>query len=301
MSKPENIVITEKPNLRRPYMVCGINGWVDGGEASTGTVEYLVDKLTATPFAEIPIDHFHVFQIPGQGSSRPHVKIEDGVIREHDLPGNQFSYWVNPNADHDLILFLGTEPNLHWQEFAETILYVARQFHVSRIYLLGGVLDKTPHTREPNVSCSCSTARLKEEMRKYAVQFSNYEGPARFGNTLLYLCRQRRIPMLSLTTRATYYPEFSIVISRNPKSIRALMTRLDSILQLGLDMSDLDAEAEEFEDRLGRMGSRNTEFRSYLENLESDYQEVRFQAPLEMSPGEAVRIAEELLRGNAEK
>ena len=33
MDQPEDVTFTEKPRLRRPAMVCGISGWVDGGEA----------------------------------------------------------------------------------------------------------------------------------------------------------------------------------------------------------------------------------------------------------------------------
>ena len=281
-------------------MVCGIGGWVDGGEAATGTVEYLEHKLSAKQFAEIPIDRFHVFQVPGQIASRPHIKIEDGVVREQSFPGNQFYYWVNPSADGDLILFLGTEPNLRWTEFADAILHVVREFNVCRIYLLGGVLDKTPHTREPNVSCACSSPELKDGMLRYGVSFTSYEGPGRFGTTLLYICHQRGIEMVSLTARATYYPEYNIVISHNPKTIRAMARRLDGMLRLGLDMSDLDQEVAAFEERLGSMVGRSAEFRSYLEKLEKDYVELKYQEPLELSADEAVRIAEDLLRGKTE-
>ena len=36
-------------------MVCGISGWVDGGEVATGSVRYLIGKLEARTFAEMPI------------------------------------------------------------------------------------------------------------------------------------------------------------------------------------------------------------------------------------------------------
>ena len=297
MDERENVVFTEKPSLRRPGMVCGISGWVDGGRAATGTVEYLVGKVSATEFARIPIDRFHVYQVPGEVTSRPHIKIEDGVVKEHSFPTNQCYYWINPSSDSDLILFLGTEPNLHWEEYAEAVLHVVREFNVSRLYLLGGVLDKTPHTREPNVSCACSSADLKGEMLKYGVRFTSYEGPGRFGTTLLYICQQQGIEMVSLTSRATYYPEFSIVISHNPKTIRAMARRLNGMLQLGLDMSDLDAEVSEFEGRLGAMARRSAEFQTYLDKLEKDYVELRYEEPLELSGDEAVRIAEDLLKG----
>ena len=109
-------------------MVCGIGGWVDGGESATGSIRYLLRKLEAKRFALIPIDKFHLFQVPGQLSLRPHVRIEDGILKEHRFPQNQFFYSVNPNTDKDLTLLLGTEPNLNWEEYADAILGVAGEF-----------------------------------------------------------------------------------------------------------------------------------------------------------------------------
>ena len=300
MDKRGNLIITEKPKLRHPYMVCGISGWLDGGESATGSIKYLVRKLGAKTFAKIPLDKFHVFQVPGQLSLRPHIKIKEGVLKEHRFPKNQFFYWVNPNADNDLILFQGTEPNLNWEEYAEAMLSIAEEFAVTRIYLLGGVLDKTPHTKEPGVSCVCSSEQLKEEMQKYNVQFGNYEGPGRFGTMLLYICQKKRIEMISITARATYYPEFNIIVQRNPKAIRTVIRRLNSLLRLNLESSDLDREVEEFEAKIGFMVSHNPEFQTYVEELEKDFIEVKYEEPLDISGDEAVRIAEEFLKRKKE-
>lgn len=300
MDRQGNVVSTRKPRLRAPYMVCGVSGWVDGGEVATGSVEYLVRKLGLRKFAEIPIDKFHVFQVPGQLSLRPHIRIEDGILKEHRFPQNQFFSWVNPNADNDLILFLGTEPNLNWEEYSGDILSMAEEYRVVRIYVLGGVLDKTPHTREPGVSCTCSSPQLKEEMRKYSVQFGSYEGPGSYSTTLLYLCQKKQIPFVSIMARATYYPEFNIVIPRNPKTIRAVVKRLNVLLKLGLEMSDLDKEAEEFEAKISFMASHNNDFRAYIEELEKDFVEVKYEEPLDISADEAVRLAEEFLKREKE-
>jgi len=300
MDRPDNLIFKEKPKLRHPDMVCGISGWVDGGESATGTAEYLIRKSGARRFAEIPIDRFHIFQVPGQLSLRPEIKIKDGLLKEHHFPSNQFFYWVNHNADNDLILFLGTEPNLRWEEYARAILAVCEEFTVNRIYLLGGVLDKTPHNKEPNVSCACSSRELKEEMQKYGVSYTSYEGPGRFGTTLLHICQKEGMQMVSLTARATYYPEFNIIISRNPKAIRAIIRRLNGMLRLNLDLSELDEEAEDFEGKLNFVASQNAEFKAYVEELEKEYIEVKYEEPLGISADEAVQIAEELLKRKEE-
>lgn len=301
MEKQGNFTGTEKPVLRHPCLVVGIGGWVDGGDAATGSLRYLVRKLKAKKLAEIPIDRFHIYQVPGQLSLRPEIKIEDGLLKEHRYPANEFFYYVNPGADHDLILFLGTEPNLNWKEYAGAILSVYEEFGADRIYLLGGVLDKTPHTREPGVSCACSSELLRDEMLKYGMVPSDYQGPGRFGTTLLYICQKKGVPLASLTARATYYPEFNIIIPHNPKSIRAVVARLNSLLQLNLDLADLDRESEEFEAKISFMASQNAEFQAYVEQLEKDYVEIKYEEPLDLSEKEAVQLAEEFLKEKREE
>ena len=106
--------------------------------------------------------------------------------------------------------------------------------------------------------------------------------------------------MVSITSRATYYPEFNIVIPHNPKTIRAIMRRLNHLLRLNLDMSDLDEEADEFETKLNFMASQDSKFQAYVEELEKDFTELEYEEPLEMSPDEAVRLAEEFLKGKRE-
>jgi len=301
MAKQTNLRLLEKPELRQPCLICGINGWVDGGEAATGTTRYLIKKLRAKKFAEMPVDRYHVFQVPGQLSLRPQIKIENGLLKEHVMPRNEFFYWVNPYSDHDLIFYLGTEPNTNWEEYAANILNLAEDYGVSRIYVLGGVLDKTPHTREAGVFCTSSSKELRQEMMKYAMQSSNYEGPGSFGTTLLHLSQKRKIPLVSITARATYYPEFNVVIPRNPKSIKAIVLRLNSLLHLNLDFSDLEHEADELEVKLNFMASHNREFQAYIEELEKEYVEVKYETPLDITANEAVQLAEEFLKKSREE
>ncbi len=296
MPTKENLVISEKPRLRQPNMVCGISGWVDGGDVSTGSVDYLKRQLKAKKFAEIPAARFHIYQVPGQITLRPYVKMGDGLVKDHRFPKNEFFYWTNPSETNDLILFKGTEPNLCWEEYIESILKLASEFSVNRICVLGGVLDETPHTREPNVSCGCTSAQLKEELEKYKVHFSNYEGPSSFGSTFLYICRQQKQDAISMTARATYYPEFNIVIPHNPKAIRVVLRRLNHMMRLNLDFSALNKEVGEFEGKLEFMRSQSPRFHAHVEELEKNYVELNYEEPLELSPDEAVRLAEEFLK-----
>lgn len=290
------LTILEKPKLRKPSMVCGIGGWVDGGKAATGTVEYQIRTLGASKFAEMDIQRFHVFQLPGETATRPHIKIEDGLLKEHTMPSNEFFYWINTASDQDLVLFLGSEPSLNWWEYAETLLDFATELGVKRIYMPGGVLDKVPHTREPLVSCHVSDPKLKPEMDAYSVQYSGYEGPGSFGTTLTHFCQGRGMELVALTARSTYYPEFNIILAENAKAIRAILRRLRRLLGINLDLSQIDRASRDLESKLNFMTSQNHRLRSYVAELEKNYVELVYEEPLDITGNEAVEIAQELLR-----
>lgn len=297
MQERDGLVVFQTPELRNPLLVCGISGWVDAGEVSTGSLRYLIKRLKATRFAEMPLSRYHIYQMPGQTTQRPFIKIEDGVLKHHQLPSNGFYYWQNPESNTDLILFLGSEPNISWDKYAENLIYIAESFQVNRVYMLGGVLDKIPHTKEPPVTCYAVEPSLKSEMAKYAVQFTNYEGPGSFTSSFMYLANERGLKVISLSARVTYYPEFNILIPTNPKAQLALIRRLYYLLGFKLNLSDLESLSHELENKLDFMASQNVQLFAYIKRLESDFQEVKFKEPLEISATEAVEIAEELLRG----
>jgi predicted ATP-grasp superfamily ATP-dependent carboligase len=138
-------------------------------------------------------------------------------------------------------------------------------------------------------------------MMKYAMQSSNYEGPGSFSITMLHLSQKRKMPMVSIIARSTYYPEFNVVIPRNPKAIKAVVLRLDSLLHLNLDISDLDQEGDELEVKLNFMASHNREFQTYIEELEKEYTKVKYEAPLDITGNEAVQLAEDFLKETREE
>ena len=82
--------IYKKPNFDTPRLLLGFSGWMDGGEVSTGTVKYLIDKLGAQRFAEIEPKGFYINSFPGSmeitALFRPHTKIKDGLIESYEIP-----------------------------------------------------------------------------------------------------------------------------------------------------------------------------------------------------------------------
>ncbi|MHC4718751.1 MAG: PAC2 family protein [Planctomycetota bacterium] len=84
------------PEMNRPRMVLGLDGWMDGGDVSTGTIETLIAKLDAEVLAEMDADDCYILSFPGSmeisSLFRPHVDIEDGLITAYRGPTNTFFY-----------------------------------------------------------------------------------------------------------------------------------------------------------------------------------------------------------------
>ncbi|MBN1191196.1 MAG: PAC2 family protein [Dehalococcoidales bacterium] len=301
MSDEPRLIITKKPTLRNPSIVCGLSGWINSGNVATGGINYFIKQLKAEKFAELPASRYHIYQISDSHSLTPFFKMQEGLIVETQFPRNEFYYAENPVSDHDLILFLGTEPNLNWEEYADTVVSLASDLGASRLFSFGGLLAKIPYTREPVMTCTCSGTRVKNDMDQYNVMYSNREGPATFNQMLVHACKKKGLDGATFTVRVPYYPEFNIAVGYSSKSIRAILVRLNHILHLDINFDELDNEINELHSKLDSIRQQNPKFNTYIEELEKEYVEMTYEETLEISPSEAIKFAEEFLKENKDQ
>jgi proteasome assembly chaperone (PAC2) family protein len=263
---PEKLKIYKRPALQKPRLLIGFSGWMDGGDVSTGTIQCLKEKLDAEKIAEIDPNGFYIYSFPGSmeitALFRPHTKIKDGEIKSYDTPANEFFYSESEN----LILFLGKEPNLRWEEYSECIFSLCEQFGVEVIYFIGSVAGLVPHTREPRLFCSVSAPKLKETFRHYGVSFSNYEGPASIVTHLTAQCARRGLNMISFVATVPAY-----VQGNNPKCITTVTKRLAGMLELDIQLEDLQGISDEFEKKLNEAVQAQPELATNINKLEEDY------------------------------
>jgi proteasome assembly chaperone (PAC2) family protein len=178
------------------------------------------------------------------------------------------------------------------------VVSLARQFGASRLVAFGGILEEIPYTREPSMTCTCTSAAVKDEMEQYNVLFSNREGPATFNQMLLYACKKQGLDGLALTVRVPYYPQFNIGVETSPKSMKAVLIRLNHILHLNLNFGELDNAIKELQGKLDFVRQQNPGFNTNIEELEREYVEMPYKELLDMSPSEGVKFAEEFLKEN---
>jgi proteasome assembly chaperone (PAC2) family protein len=280
----------EQPQLIAPYILVGMKGWLNAGEISTGSIDYLQRKLDARKFAYIETQGFYIYQIPSLSpelTMRPHAQIKDGVVMKLDIPQNDFFFWKS-GSDHDLILFLGVEPNLGWPEYCQSILDVARQFHAPRIYSLGAVFDQVPHTRETRIRASVSHPRLKDELKTFA-GFTNYEGPCSFTTMLLDMGNNQEIEVAGISARTPLY-----IKDLNYKVCYDLLKNILTMSGLRIDLSDLRQSSQNMLERMDSAFSENSTALAELKKMEEVFDATLGETPLRGSDEDYDKLIEEV-------
>ena len=271
----EKLNIYKRPELNQPRMLLGLSGWMDGGSVSTGTIQCLIDRLGAEKFAEIEPEGFYIYSFPGSmeitSLFRPHTRIKDGLIKSYQRPTDAFYY----SEEHNLILFLGKEPHLQWEEFGNCIYSLCAEFGVETIYFIGSVAGLVPHTRDPRIHCSVSHSKMKDTFEQYGVKFTDYEGPA---SIITYLTVNAAAHDLNMATLVAMIPAY--VQGKNPKCIEAVTKRLLCILGLQIDIDDLRDISDEFEKRLSEIVQEQPELAGNIQKLEEDYDNEIFDSEM---------------------
>jgi proteasome assembly chaperone (PAC2) family protein len=266
MIELNKLKIYNRPKLENPRLILGFSGWMDGGDVSTASVSWFINKLDAKKFAEIEPSEFYIYNFPGlmdiAALFRPYTKIKDGEIIAYNPPSNTFFY----NTDANVILFLGKEPHLMWEQYAECIFRICSEFSVETIFFIGSVAGLVPHTREPRLFCTISQRELKETFKHYGINFSNYEGPAGISTLLTVGCTERGLKMINLVVPIPAY-----VQGRNHKCVETVARRLCGMLGLDLELTELQKTSEDFEKKLNEAVQEQPELANNINKLEEDY------------------------------
>jgi proteasome assembly chaperone (PAC2) family protein len=194
---------------------------------------------------------------------RPQVKIVDGLIEgEIGFPTSVF----HVDASANLAFFLGREPNMLWQTFADCIFDMASRLGVKRIIFMGSFGGSVPHTREPRIYGSVSHDHLRPILAKHGLRLSNYEGPAGFSSLLLAQSPARGIEMLSLVAEIPGYLE-----GPNPRSIEAVTRRLAGLLGQPVDLEAMRKASNEWELHVTEVVEKDSDLAETVRKLEEQY------------------------------
>lgn len=255
MSSETNAIRWEKhPATDNPLMIAAFEGWNDGGAASTNAVRRIIKAIAAEKFASIDPEEFYVFS-----DNRPTVKLVDGRSRQINWQTNDFYCARLPNADRDVILFLGNEPNLNWRNYCANLASVARHQNVKTVVTLGAYLADVLYTLPVQVTGFAHNMDIEE---KHDLSRSNYEGPTGIVGVLSDYCRQQDLTTLSLWAAVPYY-----ISIPNPKAVHALLTKLNEIFSIEIDLASLEQDANNFDNEINDVVAKDPNVAAYVREL----------------------------------
>ena len=254
----EHVIQTAHPRLRAPVMVAAFEGWNDAGEAATFAVRFLADQWNAKPFATIDPEEFFDFT-----TTRPTVKLVEGLAREIEWPANELLSATIPGTDVDVVLMVGTEPQLRWRTFCGEIVDLAASVGARLVVTLGALLAEVPHSRPVSIVGNAYDAELVERL---GLQHSRYEGPTGIVGALHDAMGRAGIPSASFWAAVpTYVPG-----APSPKASLALVERTAALLEVPVETTELEIASASYERQIDSLVDDDEETAAYVARLEAD-------------------------------
>jgi proteasome assembly chaperone (PAC2) family protein len=257
------IIWESRPDgLRAPALVCAFTGWNDAGDAASAALQFVGSSLGATRFARIDPEEFFDFQ-----ATRPKITFEDSVTRTIEWPEIEIYEARVPRAPRDLILLAGPEPSMRWRTFTDAVIDLAEAAGVQMVVTMGALLADVPHSRPVPVTGLSSDESLVERLD---VRGTNYEGPTGITGVLYAACQKAGLPSASLWASVPHY----VAAAPNPKAALALVRRLESLVGVSVDATDLEEASVEYERQVGLAVQADPDVQAFVERLEAAAEET---------------------------
>jgi uncharacterized protein (TIGR00162 family) len=217
----------EKPSLRNATLIAA---WPGMGMLARMSADYLVQQLDAKQFAEIRSPSNDIYFKDGMG------KFSQYRHRFYYCNGKQ----------SDLIVCSGEiQPQTlnELTELANQVLDVAEEFGAKRVYTFAAVPN--PHDVKPRVFGVVNKPELGEFLREKGVQLVSGDGRITGLNGLLIgVAQQRKMEGICLLCEIRYLD------IPQPRSAQAVLSTLTSILGIEVDLSELERQAEDMEQKI---------------------------------------------------
>ena len=249
---------SDLPHLRSPILVCAFRGWNDAAAAASTALAAIANSLDGELIATIDPEEYFDFQ-----STRPTISMDEGQTRRIDWPENNLFAISVPGADRDLVLLDGTEPNLRWRTFSETVATAADALGVEMVITLGALIAEVSHTLPVPITGLASNQELVEELE---LERSNYEGPTGIVGVVHDLCRRHGIDSASLWAAVPHY----VAAVPNPKAALALLRRLEGLTGIAVEAAELEEETTDYEEQIGRAVAANPEIEELVARIEAE-------------------------------
>jgi predicted ATP-grasp superfamily ATP-dependent carboligase len=141
------------------------------------------------------------------------------------------------------------------------VVELSEALGVQLVVTLGALLADVPHSRPVSVTAHASDSVLIERL---SLQAPTYEGPTGIVGVLQNACAAAGMPAASLWAAVPHY----VAVAPNPKGALALLRRLESLVGVTVDASQLETAAVDYERQVTRAVELDPEVQAFVERLE---------------------------------
>ena len=234
----EDIRINKRPRLKNPYLICA---WPGMGEVAFKAASYLIEKLQAEEFADIPVEDF--FYLTGSN-------VQAGVLDLPELPYSKFYYWKNKAGKNDLIIFISNaQPDLAKAEsYSRRIIHLAKLFKVEMIVNFASMPQPIDHTQESRVWFCGTSPEINNVLKKYNFNILSEGQISGMNGLFLGIAKRENFKGFCLLGEIPFYT----VQVENPKASLAVLEALHKILNIQIDLASLIEQVHAMEGEINK-------------------------------------------------
>lgn len=264
-----NYELHDRPSLDQPVLVVVLDGWIDAGYAAGAAMQTLLQNLDTYPVATFDAD-----ALLDHRARRPVMHLVDGVNSGMSWPGIELRA-ATDEADNDILLLVGAEPDHAWRSFVASVVELAQLFDVRMMVGLGSYPATVPHTRPVTMSVTAATEELAAVS---GLLRGTLDVPAGVQAALEFAFGEADIAAVGLWAQVPHY--VSGEMAPYPAAALALIEQLSRTAGLQLPSGDLETDATRTRNRIDTAMSTNADHLAMLRALEQTHdQQVHAAGP----------------------
>jgi predicted ATP-grasp superfamily ATP-dependent carboligase len=150
---------------------------------------------------------------------------------------------------------------MRWRTFSSLIVDLAEALDVQLVVTLGGLLADVPHSQPVAMTGFSSDADM---LKRLGLNSSVYEGPTGIVGVLHAACADAGLPSASVWASVPHY----VAAAASPKAALALLRKLELLVGVSVDVSELEQAAGEYEHQVGLAVQSDPDIQAFVERLE---------------------------------
>jgi predicted ATP-grasp superfamily ATP-dependent carboligase len=171
---------------------------------------------------------------------------------------------------------------MRWRTFCGLVIELAEALGTQLVVTLGALLADVPHSRPVGITGFATDERLQERSDLHP---SSYEGPTGITGVLHSACSDAGLPSASLWATVPHY----VAAAPNPKAALALVRKLEGVVGVTVDASELESAASDYERQVSLAVQSDPDVQAFVERLEKAAEEEEEPVdPNELPSGDVI-------------